>query len=228
MSVSDEHYSIIALAVTIISTACIVPRPGFPLYQVIAESHGASVVHYDLLPDKGWECDLDHLESILKTHGNGDGGGDDRPAFAAQPSSSNTIINNNKVVRGILVNNPSNPTGAVYSKEHLLQIIKLAEKYRVPIIADEIYGDMTFGSGKAFCPMANVAASVGYTVPIITASGLGKQCECRHFSCVPIISKPCSSHSDYAFMLLSSQTLFQGGGWVGLSSRIIVVAQSKM
>ena len=149
-----------------LSLVSLVPRPGFPLYQVIAESHGASVVHYDLLPEKSWECDLDHMESILSSH-----------------SKEHTDDNNNnsKVVRGILVNNPSNPTGAVYSEKYLLQIINLAEKYRVPIIADEIYGDMTFGCStkKSFHPMAHTAAMAGYSVPIITASGLGKQCECK-------------------------------------------------
>lgn len=42
----------------------------------------------------------------------------------------------------IIVNNPSNPCGSVYSKEHLNDIIKIAEKYKLPIIADEVYGDM--------------------------------------------------------------------------------------
>ena len=39
----------------------------------------------------------------------------------------------------IVVNSPSNPCGSVYSKEHLTAILALAEKYKVPIIADEIY-----------------------------------------------------------------------------------------
>jgi hypothetical protein len=80
-------------------------------------------------------------------------------------------------IRGILINNPSNPTGAVYSREHLCGIVELAERYRIPIISDEIYGDLTFGN-RVFHPMADIAASMGYEVPIITASGLGKQCEC--------------------------------------------------
>lgn len=132
-------------------------------------------MHYDLLPDKGWECDLDHMESILLSHGSGSG--------SSGGVRSELATSNNNVVRGILINNPSNPTGAVYSENHLLQIIKLAEKYRVPIIADEIYGDMTFGcNGKSFHPMAKVAAVMGYSVPIITASGLGKQCKFRRVS----------------------------------------------
>lgn len=136
----------------------LVPSPGFPLYQVIAESHGARVVHYDLLPNQGWECDLDHIDRII----------------SEEENYANDV--NTKVVRGIVVNNPSNPTGAVYSEQHLMQIIKLAEKWNVPIIADEIYGDLVFG-GNSFYPMASVASKLGYSVPIITASGLGKQCK---------------------------------------------------
>lgn len=81
-------------------------------------------------------------------------------------------------MRGILINNPSNPTGAVFSREHLIRIVALAGKYRVPIIADEIYGDLAFGD-RRFHPLADVAASTGCEVPIVTASGLGKQCECH-------------------------------------------------
>ena len=136
----------------------LVPRPGFPLYQVIAESHGARVVHYDLLPNQGWECDLDQIDRII----------------SEEEDYANDM--NTKVVRGIVVNNPSNPTGAVYSEEHLMQIVKLAEKWNVPIVADEIYGDLVFGS-SVFHPIANVASKLAYPVPVITASGLGKQCK---------------------------------------------------
>lgn len=47
----------------------------------------------------------------------------------------------NKTV-AIVVNNPSNPCGSVYSVEHLKDIINVAKQYRLPIIADEVYGDM--------------------------------------------------------------------------------------
>ena len=61
-------------------------------------------------PEKSWEVDLDHMETHI----------DDRTA-------------------AIVLNNPSNPCGSVYSKQHLLDILALAEVYKVPIIADEIY-----------------------------------------------------------------------------------------
>lgn len=133
------------------------------------------MVRYNLQPDNGWECDLEHMESIIL-------GEEQRCKSKSSSSLSYSTVScddnqsKTKVVRGILINNPSNPTGAVYSEEHLMQIVTLAEKYQIPIISDEIYGDMTFGC-KVFHPMANVAAKMGYRVPIITASGLGKQCK---------------------------------------------------
>lgn len=72
--------------------------------------------------------------------------------------------------KGILVNNPSNPCGSVYSKEHLEEIAKLAEKYCLPIIADEVYANMTF-FGKEFIPMASVTDQV----PVLSCGGLAKQ-----------------------------------------------------
>ena len=46
----------------------------------------------------------------------------------------------------IVINNPSNPCGSVFSRRHLLQILELAERHRLPIIADEIYDKFVFAS----------------------------------------------------------------------------------
>lgn len=72
--------------------------------------------------------------------------------------------------KAILVNNPSNPCGSVYSKEHLAAILAIAEKHRVPVIADEIYANIVF-SGVQFVPMASLTD----TVPILSVGGLAKQ-----------------------------------------------------
>lgn len=130
-------------------TILLVPQPGFPLYQVIAESHGASVLPYRLDPDRQWQVDLEHLEQLLLQH----------------PGN---------VIRGIIVNNPSNPTGGVLSKTHLIQIVQFCRRHRLPIVADEVYGNLVFGD-NAFHPVAQIAAEVGRHVPVITASGLAKQ-----------------------------------------------------
>lgn len=156
----------------------LVPRPGFPLYKVITESHGAYVMYYDLLPEHGWECDLVGLEYLLVQHHHfhdeNAKEAEDKHNHDYDEAGRRSKIRSKKTIQGILVNNPSNPTGAVYSFKHLSDIVKLATKYHIPIIADEIYGDLTFHS-RTFYPIANVAASLGYEVPIITASGLGKQ-----------------------------------------------------
>ena len=115
-------------------------------------------MQYNLLPDREWECDLDQIEVILTELEN------------------RTVQGNDRLVRGILINNPSNPTGAVYSKDHLMKIAQLATKHCIPIISDEIYGDMTL-NGRVFYPMADVVDELGRIVPVITASGIGKQCK---------------------------------------------------
>jgi len=90
----------------------LVPAPGFSLYQTICDSKGIEPRYYRLLvckestnsihsthhtahtrllkPEKNWEIDLDHLKTLI-----------------------------DKDTRAILVNNPSNPCGSVYTRQHL-------------------------------------------------------------------------------------------------------------
>ena len=158
-------------------TYLLVPNPGFPLYQVICESMGAHVLPYRLLPERDWEIDLDHVQSLVM--------------------ASNLPRH---LIRGVVVNNPSNPTGAVYSLEHLQDLVALCNHCRLPIVADEIYGDITYQPSRPFIPLANVVTmpttgrrrtTTGSTssttsmscrtenksisVPVITCSGLSKQ-----------------------------------------------------
>jgi len=122
----------------------LVPRPGFPLYQVLAESQGARVREYPLLADKGWQADLAQLESLVTPR-----------------------------TKAIVVNNPSNPCGSVFPREHLMSILAIAERHKLPIIADEIYGEMAFESsvGCRFHSLAQLSEHV----PVITVGGLAKQ-----------------------------------------------------
>lgn len=119
----------------------ILPKPGFSLYETLASSKGIECRFYDLIPEKQWEADLTHLESLI---------------------DENTSC--------ILVNNPSNPCGSVYTKEHLLQILAVAEKHALPVISDEIYAGMVF-DGSVFYPMASLSTNV----PILTCGGLAKR-----------------------------------------------------
>jgi len=119
----------------------LVPRPGFPLYATLMRPHDIEERYYNLCMDKNWQADLEQMDSLIDDH-----------------------------TAAIVVNNPNNPTGAVYSREHLEDILKLAQKHRVPIIADEIYGDMVFG-GAHFYPMHTLKPKV----PLLTCDGISKR-----------------------------------------------------
>jgi tyrosine aminotransferase len=127
----------------------LVPQPEFPLYQDVAKSLSANVIHYRLDPTKQWECDLQYLQDImLTTHSDSD-------------------------IRAIVINNPSSH-GSVFSERHLEQILDFALEHRLPIVSDEIYGSLTFGN-NTYHPLAQIAARRGRRVPVITTSGLSKQ-----------------------------------------------------
>ena len=96
---------------------------------------------HTLQPEQSWEADLEHAATLV----------DDR-------------------TRCMIVNNPSNPCGSVYSKKHLQEILGFASKVFLPIIADEIYGDIVF-EGNEFVPMATLTSEV----PILSVGGLAKQ-----------------------------------------------------
>jgi len=119
----------------------LIPRPGFSLYATVAGHSDIKWKYYDLLPERQWEVDLKDVASQI----------DER-------------------TRCIVINNPSNPTGSNYSKEHLLDILALASKFKLPILADEIYGDMVFSDQKFFS-----LNSLSKDVPILNCGGIAKR-----------------------------------------------------
>jgi tyrosine aminotransferase len=70
-------------------TNLLVPTPGFPLSRPVCSNLGVEIKFYNLLPDKNWEVDIENLKSQI----------DDR-------------------TKAILITNPSNPCGTVFSREH--------------------------------------------------------------------------------------------------------------
>jgi tyrosine aminotransferase len=96
---------------------------------------------YNLDPTNNWDIDLDHMESLI-----------------------------NDKTRAILINNPGNPCGNVFSREHILDILKIAERHKLPIISDEVYEFFTF-PGVTF----HSVASLSKNVPVLTCSGLTKR-----------------------------------------------------
>ncbi|VDL69495.1 unnamed protein product [Nippostrongylus brasiliensis] len=119
----------------------LIPHPGFPLYSTLSKPHGIEDRAYKLDMKNGGLIDLEYMESLI----------DER-------------------TRAVIINNPGNPTGIVFPKEHLEDILKLASRYQLVIIADEIYGDLTY-DGAVFHPLATLSPKV----PIITCDGIAKR-----------------------------------------------------
>lgn len=109
---------------------------------------------------------------------------------AATRMGKRTVHNNMKVVDGkyvidfedlegkmadphntlLVICNPQNPTGKVYTKEELRKIAQLSAKYKVPVFSDEIFAEYCYGDNKAI-PYASIEEGRKYA---ITCTSLGK------------------------------------------------------
>jgi alanine-synthesizing transaminase len=117
------------------------PSPEYPLYGAVLAKLDAVSNAYDLDESNGWEPDLADLERKI-----------------------------NPRTRAILLINPSNPTGAVMSRQTLEQVLELARRHNLLILADEIYDKLIFDPQEQHISIATLAQDV----PIITFNGLSK------------------------------------------------------
>ncbi|XP_050206565.1 tyrosine aminotransferase-like [Mercurialis annua] len=119
----------------------LLPRLGYPHYESIAARDRLEYRHFNLLPENGWEVDLEDVEAL---------------------ADENTAA--------IVIINPGNPCGNVYSYQHLKNIAETARKLGIMVISDEVYGHLTFGSTPF------VAMGVfGEIVPVITLGSISKR-----------------------------------------------------
>ena len=118
----------------------LVPAPDYPLWTAAVSLSGGVPVHYVCDEQAEWMPDIDDIRKKI---------------------NSNT--------RAIVVINPNNPTGALYSDELLLQIVELARVHQLIIFADEIY-DKVLYDGHTHTSMASLADDVLF----ITFNGLSK------------------------------------------------------
>jgi alanine-synthesizing transaminase len=93
----------------------LVPMPTYPLYTAVLAKLDARAKYYRLDAARGWMPDLEHLESLVT------------PA-----------------TRAIVIIDPNNPTGAVYSPAIRRQLLDFADRHALLILADEVYGDLGF------------------------------------------------------------------------------------
>jgi tyrosine aminotransferase len=72
--------------------------------------------------------------------------------------------------KALLVNNPSNPCGTCFSKKHQLEIFEVANEFKVPIIADEVYYGLVYEDDAEFISMGNLQKEV----PVICTGAISK------------------------------------------------------
>lgn len=118
----------------------LVPRPAWN-YSTWILGSGIDIQFYNLDPSKDWNVDLEQLESSI-----------------------------NQKTKAILINNPGNPCGNVFSMNHILDILAIAERHCIPIISDEVYEFFTFPDTKY-----HSVSSLSANVPILSCSGLTKR-----------------------------------------------------
>jgi alanine-synthesizing transaminase len=118
----------------------LVPAPDYPLWTAAVSLAGGNPVHYVCDEQAGWFPDIGDMRRKI---------------------TSNT--------KAIVVINPNNPTGALYPRELLLEIIELARQHQLIVYADEIY-DKVLYDGEEHISMASLADDVLF----ITFNGLSK------------------------------------------------------
>ena len=118
----------------------LIPTPDYPLWTAATNLAGGTAVHYMCDEQTNWSPDIADLRSKIT------------------PRS-----------KAILVINPNNPTGALYSKEVLLEIAQIARENGLAIFADEIYDHLVM-DGKEHTSIASLAPDVF----CVTVNGLSK------------------------------------------------------
>ncbi|HEX5481554.1 MAG TPA: aminotransferase class I/II-fold pyridoxal phosphate-dependent enzyme [Terriglobia bacterium] len=118
----------------------LVPCPDYPLYSAILTKLEARVNFYRLDESQGWEPDLEDLARKIDAK-----------------------------TRALIIINPNNPTGAVYSRETLEKLAEFARQHRLVIITDEIYDKLILDGDPHYA-----LASLAPDLPVVTLKGLSK------------------------------------------------------
>ena len=102
----------------------LIPDPGWPNYYMQAVAQGLRPVHYPLDAESGYQPDPRRIEPLISLK-----------------------------TRAMVINTPSNPTGAVYSRKTIESLLEIARRYDIYLISDEVY-DRIIYEGKHISPAA--------------------------------------------------------------------------
>lgn len=118
----------------------LVPSPDYPLWSAAVVLNGGVAKHYPCPPDRKFLPDLAAMEALITPR-----------------------------TKALVIINPNNPSGAVYGREVLSDLVALAERHKLVVLVDEIYDQMTYESAE-FVPLATLITD---TI-CLTYSGLSK------------------------------------------------------
>lgn len=120
------------------------PNPAYSTHSSAEGAHaGSRHITYNLDPNNNWYPDLKDLRSKIKKH---------------------------PEISGILIVNPDNPTGMVYSQEVIKKVVDIAKEFDLFVISDEIYSNIFYG-GVVHKKLASVIGEV----PGIAMRGISKE-----------------------------------------------------
>ena len=127
----------------------LVPAPDYPLWTAAVTLAGGNAVHYMCDEQNEWNPDIEDMRK--------------------------KITNKTK---GIVIINPNNPTGALYSEEILKEIVQVARENELILFSDEIYDRLVMDGLKHIS-----IASLAPDVPCVTFNGLSKSHRVAGFRC---------------------------------------------
>ncbi|HOK88986.1 MAG TPA: pyridoxal phosphate-dependent aminotransferase [Candidatus Hydrogenedentes bacterium] len=155
------------------------PSPAYSTHSSAEAAHsGYNHVTYDLDPYNGWLPDVDDIRNKVKY---------------------------NDSIAGILILSPDNPTGVVWPREILDEIVKIAQEHDLFLIADEIYAHITF-PGQPHLHMSQWAQDV----PAIAMRGISKEYPWPGARCgwIEVLNrKRDQNFSDYVDSILAAKRL---------------------
>ncbi|WP_368923682.1 pyridoxal phosphate-dependent aminotransferase [Comamonas aquatica] len=108
----------------------LLPAPDYPLWTAVTSLSGGTPVHYMCDEDNGWMPNLQDIRTKITSR-----------------------------TKAIVVINPNNPTGALYSKELLLEILQLAREHGLVVFADEVYDKVLYDDVK-HTPLGSLSTDV--------------------------------------------------------------------
>ncbi len=118
----------------------LIPAPDYPLWTAAVSLSGGKPVHYVCDEAADWFPDIGDIEAKISPD-----------------------------TRALVIINPNNPTGAVYSKEILLELIELARRHDLILFTDEIYSKIVYDEAE-YIPLASLADDLF----IVSFNGLSK------------------------------------------------------